>query len=105
MITMKAKFPCAPYCSALSVPDLMRFDLRKAGAWVTIVSMIFWCSCERHHVGELPNEQSATETKAPADEPDSRSDQPNATTNTSHTAQTPEPRNSPANFFPDKPKP
>jgi hypothetical protein len=67
--------------------------------------MIFWCSCERHHVGVLPNEQSATETKAPANEPGSRSDQPNATTNTSHTAQTPEPRNSPANFFPDKPKP
>ncbi|MFL6519089.1 MAG: hypothetical protein ACJ8NS_02615 [Chthoniobacterales bacterium] len=83
----------------------MRYDLRKAGAWVTIVSMIFWCSCERHHVGELPNEQSATETKAPSNEPDSRSDQPAATTNTSHTAQTPEPRNSPANFFPDKPKP
>jgi hypothetical protein len=78
----------------------MRFDLRKAGAWVTIVSMIFWCSCERHHVGELPNEQSAAETKAPANEPD----QPTSTT-TSHTAQTPAPRNSPANFFPDKPKP
>jgi hypothetical protein len=82
----------------------MRFDLRKAGAWFAIVSLIFWCSCERHHVGELPNEQ-ATETRPAAEEPDSRSDQPTSTTNTSHTAQTPAPRNSPANFFPDKPKP
>jgi hypothetical protein len=86
------------------VTDLMRFDLRKAGAWFAIVSLIFWCSCERHHVGELPNEH-ATETKSPAEEHDSRSDQPTSTTNTSHTAQTPAPRNSPANFFPDKPKP
>jgi len=77
----------------------MRYDLRKAGAWLTIVSMIFWCSCERHHVGELPNEQT-TEAKAPADEHAPRSEQP-----TSHNAQTPAARNSPANFFPDKPKP
>jgi len=83
----------------------MRLDLRKAGAWFAIVSMIFWCSCERHHVGELPDEHATTETKAPATEHDSRSDQPTATTNTSHTSQSPAPRNSPANFFPDKPKP
>jgi hypothetical protein len=83
----------------------MRYDLRKAGAWFAIVSLIFWCSCERHHVGELPDEHATTETKATTEEHDSRSDQPTSTTNTSHTAQTPEPRNSPANFFPDKPKP
>src|SRR3954464_1664795 len=87
------------------MPNLMRLDLRKAGAWAAIVSLIFWCSCERHHVGELPDENATTETKAPAAEQDSRSDQPTATTNTSHTSQSPAPRNSPANFFPDKPKP
>jgi hypothetical protein len=83
----------------------MRFDLRKGGAWFAIVSLIFWCSCERHHVGELPDEHAATEAKAPAAEHDSRSDQPTATTPNSPNARTPDPRNSPANFFPDKPKP
>jgi len=82
----------------------MRFDFRKAFAWFAAVSLIFWCSCERHHVGELPNEQT-TETKTAAHEHDSKSDQPPSTTNASRTSQTPAPRNSPANFFPDKPKP
>jgi hypothetical protein len=82
----------------------MRLFLRRAALILATGSLVFFLSCERHHVGELPNEQ-ATETKAPATENDSRSDQPTSTTNTSHTAQTPAPRNSPANFFPDKPKP
>jgi hypothetical protein len=79
----------------------MRFDFRKAIAWSSAVTLIFWCSCERHHVGELPDEHATTETKAPAEEHSS----PSAMTPHSHTAGTPEPRNSPANFFPDKPKP
>jgi hypothetical protein len=83
----------------------MRLFLRKAGLVLATGSLVFFLSCERHRVGELPNEQSTETTKAPAHEHDSRSDQPNATTNASHTAQTPAPRNSPANFFPDKPKP
>jgi len=82
----------------------MRLFLRNAGLILATGSLVFFLSCERHRVGELPNEQ-ATETKPPAEEHDSRSDQPTSTTNTSHTAQTPAPRNSPANFFPDKPKP
>jgi hypothetical protein len=82
----------------------MRFDLRKAGAWAAIVSLIFWCSCERHHVGELPDEHTTTETKAPAQEHETKSDQP-AATDHHHMAPSPEARNSPANFFPDKPKP
>jgi hypothetical protein len=83
----------------------MRLDLRKAGAWCAIVSMIFWCSCERHHVGELPDEHATTEAKAPAQEHEVKADQPASTTENSRTAQSPAPRNSPANFFPDKPKP
>jgi len=82
----------------------MRLFLRRAGLILALGALVFFLSCERHHVGELPNEQ-ATETRPAAEEPDSRSDQPTSTTNTSHTAQTPAPRNSPANFFPDKPKP
>ncbi|HZE14057.1 MAG TPA: hypothetical protein VE086_09880 [Chthoniobacterales bacterium] len=83
----------------------MRLDLRKAGAWFAIVSLIFWCSWERHHVGEWPDEQATKETKAPAQEHEMKADQPTSTTEHSHTSQSPAPRNSPANFFPDKKKP
>jgi hypothetical protein len=78
----------------------MRPLLRKAGLALALGSLVFWFSCERHHVREL-----AGETDAPAHKQDSKNDQPTATTNTSHTSQSPAPRNSPANFFPDKPKP
>jgi len=81
----------------------MRFDFRKAIAWSSAVTLIFWCSCERHHVGELPDEHATAETKT-ATEEHASSDQP-ATPTHSHTTATPDPRNSPANFFPDKPKP
>jgi hypothetical protein len=80
----------------------MRLFLRRAALTLATGSLVFFLSCERHHVGELPPEQEA---KAPTKEHNSRSDQPNATTNASHTSQTAEPRNTPANFFPDKPKP
>jgi hypothetical protein len=83
----------------------MRFDPRKAFAWFAAVSLIFWCSCERHHVGELPDEHATAETKPNTAEHAPRPDQSTATTPHSHTSPTPEPRNSPANFFPDKPKP
>jgi len=92
---------CAAQHPALNVPNLMRLDLRKAGAWFAIVSLIFWCSCERHHVGELAGHSEGD----PPHQHETKSDQPASTTNASHTAQTPAPRNSPANFFPDKPKP
>jgi hypothetical protein len=96
------------YCASL-----MRSFLRKTALVTALVSLVFFLSCERHHVGELPEEQATEhhpktgdhEKSAPAEHHhDLKADQP-ATTNHSHTAQTPEPRNSPANFFPDKPKP
>jgi hypothetical protein len=80
----------------------MRSILRKACLVLATVSLVFFLSCERHHVGELTGEP---EPHAPAHEHDSKSDQPTATTSHSHTSPTPEPRNTPANFFPDKPKP
>jgi hypothetical protein len=86
------------------VTDLMRSFLRKVCLVLSLGSLLFFLSCERHRVGELPNEQT-TETKPASHEHDSHSDQSAATTNTSHTSQTPEPRKSPANFFPDKKKP
>ena len=82
----------------------MRSFLRKACLVLSLGSLLFFLSCERHHVGELPNEQT-TETKPAAEHHDSHSDQSAATTNASHTSQKPEPLKSPANFFPDKPKP
>ncbi|MFN2622860.1 MAG: hypothetical protein ABR611_08455 [Chthoniobacterales bacterium] len=83
----------------------MRFDFRKAIAWSSAVFLIFWCSCERHHVGELPDEHATAETKATSEEHASPADQAAAMDHHSHMSPTPEPRNSPANFFPDKPKP
>jgi hypothetical protein len=83
----------------------MRFDPRKAFAWFAAVSLIFWCSCERHHVGELPDEHATAETKTKTEEHTSAPEQPAAMDQHSHAKATPEPRNSPANFFPDKPKP
>jgi hypothetical protein len=70
----------------------MRFFLRRTGFALVTGLVIFCCSCERHHVDEIPVEQEKTsgETHAPA--------APEA----SPTAAT---RATPANFFPDKPKP
>src|SRR5213079_1063095 len=70
--------PCAARRPALTVPDLMRFDFRKAFAWFAAASLIFWCSCERHHVGELPGEHATTETKATTEQHDPHPDQPPA---------------------------
>ncbi|HEX8077760.1 MAG TPA: hypothetical protein VF511_08090 [Chthoniobacterales bacterium] len=86
----------------------MRSFLRKAGLILATGSLVFFLSCERHHVGELHGDETgsgAEEHKSHAKETPSESERSTATTNRSHTSQTPEPRNSPANFFPDKPKP
>jgi hypothetical protein len=69
----------------------MRSILRRAGLTLSAGLLIFCCSCERHHVGELPLEQ---ETKAPAEV--------DATT---YASPSPAARATPANFFPDQPKP
>jgi hypothetical protein len=73
----------------------MRLFLRRAGLILATGSLVFFLSCERHHVGELPGEH---ETKAPAEEHA-------ATTPVPHAPSSPAARNTPANFFPDKPKP
>ena len=79
----------------------MRPFLRKACLILATGSLVFFLSCERHHVSELAGDHHA-ETKAPAHEHGATTEQPAETT---HTSPTPGPRNSPANFFPDKPKP
>ncbi|PZR74861.1 MAG: hypothetical protein DLM73_06855 [Chthoniobacterales bacterium] len=72
----------------------MRFLLRRAGLTLGTGLLIFCCSCERHHVGELPIEEKPV-----------RSDSVPADATASHVSPSPAARNSPANFFPDKPKP
>jgi hypothetical protein len=70
----------------------MRSFLRKATLSAAAVSLIFSCSCERHRVDELPME---SHTKASAEEHGS----------TTHASPSPAAHSTPANFFPDKPKP
>jgi hypothetical protein len=67
----------------------MRFFLRRAGLVLATGLLIFCCSCERHQVGELPENESKKHG-------DTQSTKEHASTS---------PVNSPANFFPDKPKP
>jgi hypothetical protein len=70
----------------------MRLFLRRAGVTLAAGLLIFWCSCERHHPSELPEQENAKghgDTEAMSE----------------HALASPVPRNSPANFFPDKPKP
>jgi hypothetical protein len=73
----------------------MRSFLRRAALIVATGSLVFFLSCERHRVGELPEEHA---TKAPAEEHAPVSHE-------SHASPSPAARNTPANFFPDKTKP
>jgi len=74
----------------------MRSFLRRAGLILALGSLAFFLSCERHQVGELPLEEHA---KAPAKEHAA------ATTHAHDASPSPAARSTPANFFPDKPKP
>jgi hypothetical protein len=69
----------------------MRFFLRRAGLILATGLLIFCCSCERHQVGELPVEHQTKGSETNVTESDA--------------APSPAARMSPANFFPDKPKP
>jgi hypothetical protein len=69
----------------------MRLLLRRASLTAAAGLLIFCCSCERHRVEELPAEHQTKSGETEAANP--------------HAAASPEVRSSPANFFPDKPKP
>ena len=82
----------------------MRLFLRRAFLVLATGSLVFFLSCERHQVGELPDQLE--KTKAPAEEHASTMHESHASTvHESHASPSPAARNSPANFFPDKPKP
>ena len=74
----------------------MRFLLRKAGLTLAAGLLVFCCSCERHHVGELPDHGEKDHGKK---------DHGDAHATKEHPAASPASRGTPANFFPDKPKP
>jgi hypothetical protein len=87
-----SRFPaCAFQTRALTVRRVMRFLLRRALLALATGLLIFCCSCERHHVGELPVEHTTKRGETDVPKP--------------HAAPSPAARMSPANFFPDKPKP
>jgi hypothetical protein len=69
----------------------MRLLLRRAGLTLAAGLLIFCCSCERHRVEELPAAHQTKTGETEAAKP--------------HAEASPEVRSSPANFFPDKPKP
>jgi hypothetical protein len=69
----------------------MRFLLRRASLALASGLLIFCSSCERHHVGELPDHGKKDHGAAHATK--------------DHASPSPAARGTPANFFPDKPKP
>jgi hypothetical protein len=69
----------------------MRFFLRRAGLALAAGLLVFCCSCERHYVGELPEHEAKKHGDAHATK--------------EHASPSPALRGTPANFFPDKPKP
>jgi hypothetical protein len=74
----------------------MRLFLRRAALILATASLVFFLSCERHRVDELPEEHATK--KAPAEEHAPASHE-------SHASPSPAVHNTPANFFPDKSKP
>lgn len=75
----------------------MRLPLRQCASFVAAVALIFFCSCERHHLAELPEGQSADPTKAERAEANSESET-GASPAAGATA-------TPVNFFPEAKKP
>jgi len=72
----------------------MRFSLRKCIAFSACASLIIICSCEKHHLGELPEVQTE------------RIDVKSTAEATPATAVPPKPAATPtpAEFFPTKPR-
>jgi len=71
----------------------MRSLLRRSALALAAGSLILWCSCERHHLGELPEEQRVKPAERAAD-----TAEPKAAP--SHIASP-----TPAEFFPTKTNP
>jgi hypothetical protein len=71
----------------------MHFSFRETVAVISIGSLIFWCSCEKHPVGEDPEVQKERVDEAKGDEeksPGPKADAPETTMKSP----------TPAEFFP-----
>jgi hypothetical protein len=78
--------PCAAQGWPFTLRRVMPILLRRIGFTFVAGLVIFCCSCQRHHVGELPAEpEPGTAEKHAAG---------------AHVSQSPEARMTPANFFP-----
>jgi hypothetical protein len=78
----------------------MRSFLRRAGLILALGSLACFLSCERHHPDELHSAHN--DHKAPGGDHHQAAGDHQATT---HASPSPAARSTPANFFPDKPKP
>ena len=70
----------------------MRFALWRGVAVFLGAGIIIFCSCERHHFGELPADQKLIQMGK-------------AESNATHASHRPGASATPADFFPQKPKP
>lgn len=72
----------------------MRFGLREVGILVSVGALIFCCSCEKHHLGELPpvQREHAELAKGEVLDPDMVTERP------AHAAASENP--TPVEFFP-----
>jgi len=73
----------------------MHFGVRQAAAAVSAVALIFFCSCEKHHLGEDPEVQ-----KEHVDVPGGSGENSSATEETSTSPSTTA-SPTPVEFFPD----
>jgi hypothetical protein len=73
----------------------MHFSLRKTAAVISIGSLIFYCSCEKHRLGEDPDVQKERVDGAKGGDDENASAASKADVTESAT-----PRPTPAEFFP-----
>jgi hypothetical protein len=73
----------------------MHFAVRKTGITFAIGALIFCCSCEKHHVGEMPEvRRENIDLAKPSQKTSSARDE-------TSTSPSPSARPTPAEFFPE----
>jgi hypothetical protein len=73
----------------------MHFGVRQAAAAVSAVALIFFCSCEKHHLGEDPEAQKEhVEVPGGSDENSKATEETSASPSATVSP-------TPAEFFPD----
>jgi hypothetical protein len=73
----------------------MHFGVRQVAAAVSAAALIFFCSCEKHHLGEDPEVQ-----KEHVD-PATGAEENIAAPNKAEVVESPTPKPTPAEFFPE----